>query len=864
MNGVSAYSGSERSERCRRLRDTLEFGLNEREPVSKKAQEYFANMFSPLGSTQSVDPYGASASPRFSLKNIQQLCTYVLSEKKDTIRRIDNTYVEVAQLTVENTLTLKEKMSRISTYIGALIVVLKARVCHGDQKPANILWDDDHFVLSDFNGSILLDDVCNLMNKEFQLESQVYRDKLHVVVSAFYSKSKQLELVCKSNPVQVKKLEKWGILGSGREVIDEIKLSTLKAYLGTKYFPDHTKGYASEHYLKKMGDYFWQCDKANYIKAAQAFDIRAAGLTIYSILSQARCPRNEDDDSYYDTLVKSLGNLALPERAITLIRRMAKPSLPTFGREFSLPISLDELAELEKIFGSKQTVKSVDIPRIVYTESASFRSPGQLQTALNHVQDAIERLSLIEGDEEESVKLNVMENLIDALSNEDILTLVNKLPSHEKVDSHTRREIIQQAFDRYPTSCEMPLSVNGQTYTVLLLLDENNLHRSDVLLKKEIVGDGASAVIFQALSLRSLSYVVVKYFQELADPNEAEHAQTVLSHVGKHDGVQNVTQPYIIRTDEGDKKVVIDSFYKKRDYGAAVHGEILCARLGIPRERWGDASVVQTALRELNKGMLQVLFSNKTTTEKHRKVEEFFNDYGSTLIAILGIHKGKQLLEDYNSLITESPREPLKEDEEPRKSPRKFTVKDLLPFNLTTPKSPRASPRASPREPSSRRNSMDAGAQSLSWIDMGSDEPNKAADIDATIEAINVNALEQLMEDPNITLEHREEIVKNAQEITLRAIRKCQRLILYDCLLKQADPLQDVNPAVLVKSWQKQAKKIGENHLDIKGINHISKLVGVEVVVQPDEGISRQRTLGKLLDSKIRVEQMLAKYNCNI
>lgn len=774
--------------------------------------------------------------------------------KQETIKRIVNTYVEVAQLTIENTLTIKEKMSRISTYLGALILVLKSKVCHGDQKPENILWDDDHFVLSDFNGSILLDDVCKLMRKEFVIEGQDYKDKLSAVVSAFCKSSNQLQAVCKSNPAQVRKLVKWGIINSELKILDEAKLKELSAYLRTKYFPDHSKGYASEQYLKKMGDYFWQCDETNYVKAAQAFDIRAAGLTIYIILAQARSPLKEDDVAYYNHLEQSLRDIAIPERAISIIRRMSEPLVRKFGKDFSLPVTLDELVELEQIFGNKQTVKAVDVSVMAYTQSASFTSQGQLQTTLDQVQNAIERLSLIEGDEEESVKLKVLENLIDALSSDDIFTLVNKLPPNEKIDGQTRRELIQRAFDRYPASCEMTLSLHGKTYTMLLLLDQNNLHRSDVLLKKEMIGDGASAVAFKALSLRSLSYVVVKYFQELADPNEAEHAQIVLSQIGKHDGVQSVTQPYTVVTAEGDKKVVVDSFYKKRDYGAAVHGEILCARLRLPRERWGDISSVKGALTELNKDLLHFLLSNRTTSEKQKKLEQFYSDCGSSLIAILGVHKGKQLLEDYNSLIVESPREPVKE-EEAKKSPRKFTVKDLLPFNLSAPKSPRSSP----REPSSRRNSIDTEAHSLSWIDMEVDEPYKPAETDATIEAINVKALELLLKDPNVNAEHRFEILQSAQEITLKAIRNCQRLILFDSLKVCADPLSDVNPVLVSKTWQKQAEKMGETHLDIKGINHISRLVGVDVVLPVEETSSRQRTLRKLLDIKTRVWQLIAE-----
>lgn len=849
MIAVSAYT--EQNDRFSRMRATLELGMKERGPISKKAGEYFANMFSPFGSTHIAHTDSPSASPRFSVQDVSKLCTYVVSEKHETIRRIVNTYLEVAELTVENTLTLKEKMSRIATYLGALILVLNSKVCHGDQKPENILWDDDRFVLSDFNGSILLDDVCSLMNKDFVLEGEDYKNKLSAVVSALCKNSPQLQAVCKSNPTQVKKLIKWGIVNSELQVLDADRLKLLSSYLRTKYFPDHSKGYASEQYLKKMGDYFWQCDPVNYVRAAQAFDIRAAGLTIAIILTQVRSPLKEDDVVYYDRLEVLLRNLAIPERAISIIRRMAEPSVRKFGRQFSMPVEIEELKELEQIFGNKETVVPEDVT-FIYRQSSSFKSPGHLKETLDSVQDAIERLSLIEGDEEDSVRLKVMENLIFALSQDDISTLVNKLPPQDKIDCHTRKELIERCFDAYPVSCETRIGA----HTALLLLDTNNQHRCDVLLKKEMVGDGASAVAFKALSLRSLSYVVVKYFQELADPNEAERAQMVLSQIGKHEGVQNVSQTFIVQTAEGDKKVVVDSFYKKRDYGAAVHGEILCSRLKMPREYWGDSNKVKTALTELNRELLQFLLSNKPANEKHLKLKDFFNDCGGSLIAILGMHKGKQLLEDYNSLITELPQESIKQEpakeEEEKKSPRKFTVKDLLPFPLPATKSPRSSP----REPSSRRNSIDLRTESFSWIELDLDAPCKPPEIDATIEVINVKALELLLQGPNVSRDQSIEIITNAKEITLKAIRTCQRLILFDYLKVHADPRSDVNPAMVSKTWQKQADKMGETHLDIKGLNHISKLLGVEVVVQPSDESVRQKTLRKLLDTKAQVWQL--------
>ncbi len=838
--------------RLRRLRDTLLVAQAGQKTVSKKATHYFASMFAPFGSVQTPDLNSPTASPRFTIANLTNFCTYVVSEKKETIRRIVNTYKEAAQLTVDNTLTLKEKISRIATYLGALILILNAKVCHGDLKPENILWDDDHFVISDFNGSILIEDVCGQMKKKFTLEGDDYREQLSQVVNAFCSKnSKQLDAACKDNPVQFQKLIRWEIVNKDRQILDETRLKELRSYLRTNFFPAHSKRYASEKYLKKMGDYFWRCDAVNYEKAAQAFDIRSAGLTIYVILTGARPPLNEDDPAYYETLERSLRGLGIDPLAASIIRRMAEPVVKKFSKNFDMPVSIDELEELERIFANRPIVLSEGNFSIGMPEACS-KSQGDLKTLLGAVQDAIERLSVIEGAEDGSEQQNAMNNLIDALSFDDIVLLGSKLPPNEQIDASTRKRIIQQAFDSFPNSCEMVRNINGKEYTILLLLDRYNLHRCDVLLKQEVLGDGASAVAFKALSLRSLRHVVVKYFQELADPAEAEHAKHVLSQIGKHNGVQSVTEPFDVETPEGNKKVVIDAFYKKRDYGAAVHGEILRARLLIPQKDWGDCDKVKAALNDVNKELLQFLLSPGPANEKHLKLKTFREDYGNSLIAILGVQKGKQLLEDYNSLITESaPRpavEPVKEEE--KKSPRKFAVKDLLPFGLGSPKTVR-SPKLSPRPQISRRNSIATRTESLSWIDTEFDDPSKPAANNGDIEVINVKALEALLKD--VKSDYRAEVLVNARRITLKAIRDCQRLILVDYLKVTSDPNVSVHPAKQSRDWQKQADAMGETYLDIEGINVISQEAKLDAVVEVDNDNFRQITLARLLDIKAQV-----------
>ena len=99
--------------------------LFKKNATARKTNTYFANMFSPVGFADITMPSKLSASPRCSVQDLKRFFTYVLSEKQETVKRINEAFKEIAGLVIEHTLSLEKKMSHLSTYVGALLFILK-------------------------------------------------------------------------------------------------------------------------------------------------------------------------------------------------------------------------------------------------------------------------------------------------------------------------------------------------------------------------------------------------------------------------------------------------------------------------------------------------------------------------------------------------------------------------------------------------------------------------------------------------------------------------------------------------------------------------------------------------------------------
>ncbi|MCE5293386.1 MAG: hypothetical protein LLF94_02070 [Chlamydiales bacterium] len=831
--------------------------LFQQKATLSKTNTYFANMFSPVGFASNPQTNTPSASPRASVQNLKGLFTYFLSERQETVKRINEAFKEAAGLIIEHTLPLEKKMSHLSTYVGALLFILKYKICHGDLKPENILWGDDKFVMSDFNGFIDLNEACALMRPEYRFENEEEKNSMKVIVQAFCSKSSVLEKVCNANPALVKKLENWGVLGN------QAKLEELKSYLWTRCIPDSSPGYGSKLYLKLMNDYFWRGDKENYVKAAQALDIRAAGLTLYVILAGASKPKVEDDVEYYNTMQTSLEALGIPREAAVIIRRMSEPKGEDFLRRFKLPVLFHELERLEDILeNSPQDVASMSIDFSLMhlsevTLAAELEPEEDYLTTLTSTESTLTKLEKIQQFtaaaelsiiDDDTKRKKVSEKLLAAIEDVKIDGLLAKLDKKDWISQDARKKIIDQAFTTFPQGHESSLYIDGEHHTVLLLVDPDNYYATEVMIKKEMIGDGGSAVAYKTLSLRTLTYEVVKYAKELADPTEAERSQLMLSQIGEHEGVQPAAKTYML----DEKTVVIEPFYKNCDYGKAVNGEILCSRLQIPRDRWSDLETVSTHITRLNIEFQSYFLSNKSLDEKNEKFKIFESEYGSCIVGILGMQKATQLFEDYRSLIdTASPREEVEDIKEITKSPRspRVTAKGFLAESISTIKKLTTKSRNTP--PQSRRSSISKFDGELIAEEPARPSPRVDA---TTLEVVNVKAVEAILRDPTLTPDFRGQIIQEVRDTIIKTIRKCQGLILIHHLTASEDSLIGENPVTVEKEWRKGARNVDDKHLDLKGLNHISnKVAKIGATVLENKNDPYQKKLLQLLAVKEEV-----------
>lgn len=273
---------------------------------------------------------------------------------------------------------IKTLMAQASSLVAGLRHQISTHIIHGDIKPQNILAGDSGAVLSDYGSSKVISEICSLMNKEFTMENELYKDGMKRAVDALRSKNEtRIQSVYSSCAPQIEVLKRWHILGVEKEhqstankllkamhltksspkeltvVTDDAKLRTLSNYLNTSFLPVKSIGYACPKYSRAICDYFWRCEKDNLERACNAFDIRALGIALYEIFTATEPPLGEKDNpDYYKKMQTDLTELHLPEQACRLIRQMAEP-LPDFdttsGKAFTVPCSDRELQTLQEL-----------------------------------------------------------------------------------------------------------------------------------------------------------------------------------------------------------------------------------------------------------------------------------------------------------------------------------------------------------------------------------------------------------------------------------------------------------------------------------------------------------------------------------
>jgi len=715
-------------------------------------------------SSKNLDEPAAAPKLRTIARTGSAGIVWSISKINEAKARIKALFDDLAVAITKTTLSFADKKQRIATFIGALRVILEANVCHGDLKPENILWDELLFVICDFNGAISIDDVSALMHTEFIFESKEHKDVVRKLV--YHLTDPVPKPLHGDNMAAIRLLIRWNILSPDarksppREAIfNHQKLQALKEYLATRFLPDSTRGYASDQYLNAMSNYFWRAEADNFALACKAFDIRSAALTIYACLTGTYPPKMDDDTAFYNGLQQSLQDIGVSKWAASVIRRMAEPKVPKLGDAFVLPVSIEELVQLQNEFHQQLPTS---LPENEDNEAGVEK--------LSQIEKALLNLKLLSETEEGQIPL-IVQNL---------KTQQMRLKEHE-IPLDIRLSLIETAFRGYPDACEVTTVIDGRKYTTVLLLDPSTLSDSDVVIRQETIGVGGSATAYKALSLRSLRTVVLKYFQELANPQEANNANARLAQIGGHEGIQSKPDLYRLQRNEDYKQVAVEPYYKNCDFASCVFGDLFCSRWGIPKEH----TAVRKQLEAID---LQEEFSAgaKSVTEKLARLDAFCDEYGKTFTGIFGEEKTTGLFDDYRTLIYSTPKMEASGSLSPLLKRSTGELTELITKCTTK-----------------------CITQCYEWL------------------IIDKAQLQQTIKShPNLETRLKEA----AKELMVTTIRTCQAEVIREHAHNSAT--QD-NPLTLSKDWLKRAtiKAFGDTHLDLKGINHISKRLGIDIVV---------------------------------
>ena len=252
----------------------------------------------------------------------------------DLAKVADDTYIPQS---------LADNKAHVSTIFTALVYLFEKKVCHGDIKPPNVLWDAEkgYYKIADLGSSKLITDIFKQMNRKFRFKSEAEKASLAPVIRAFAAHNEaQVQKFSESSPQKIERLVELKVLNK-KAVPDEKKLALITDYIKSTFLPGTTKIYACQRYLDVMCDAFWQCDEKLFEAACNALDMRATALTAYRIITSNPLP--SEDGPGYDKLESALRAQNIGKEAANIIRRMAEPKS---DEKFSLPVSIKEIKKL--------------------------------------------------------------------------------------------------------------------------------------------------------------------------------------------------------------------------------------------------------------------------------------------------------------------------------------------------------------------------------------------------------------------------------------------------------------------------------------------------------------------------------------
>lgn len=326
-----------------------------------------------LGHDKSRELMNTLDVPKDAYENPQQLIELLgpsflqLGEK--VINKISQEFIQLEP---------QHERAMAANHIGALRLMHKAGIIHGDIKPKNDMWNGVRSVTADFGTAKILSAVNKLMRPELKLKNQKYdKADMRKLVEAITSENaEKIKEHAGANPKHLQTLADIGAVkiknGEFVAIKNHKALGDIKTFLQEEP-PINlygTPGYSNGAYLIAIKDCFYQGNEEGCKLFAVANDYCAQATDIYERLTAGPLPtdieqgnnevkgtldelkRDNDGKTFYDRMEAKLIKNGVAPEAANILRRMAEPV--KFDRsnppgDFHLPVTDKELARLEEL-----------------------------------------------------------------------------------------------------------------------------------------------------------------------------------------------------------------------------------------------------------------------------------------------------------------------------------------------------------------------------------------------------------------------------------------------------------------------------------------------------------------------------------